>query len=160
MIARGIKHTAEHKVSTALILLLVIALVIVSTARISIPSGASASQPEVQPIVNAAPNSTEDYFRGQSTFDSALIWDSLSPELISRAEMSGASRDDLQMQLDQARELGRSVETISYIGAYNMDDGTSMQFYVATVRSSDVMPPDHIFYVFTLDPDGKIESIE
>lgn len=155
MIARGIKHALDHKVSSALILLLVIALIFVSTARTSQPSGALASQ-----TASVAPISTENYFEGQSTFDSNLIWQSLSDELISRAEMNGATKDELQAQLDQAKELGRVVDTVSYIGGYNMEDGQSMQFYVAAVRSSTDTPPDYIFYVFTLGLDGKIVSIE
>ncbi|MBI2955307.1 MAG: hypothetical protein HYY30_13415 [Chloroflexi bacterium] len=152
----AVKQIIDHKISTAVILVLVIALIVVSTARFSEPSGASASQK-----TGAAPSATEQYFKGQTDFDASLIWESLSDELIQRAELTGATQDDLQQQLDEARDLGREVENIVYIGGYNLDDGGSMQFYVVTVRGSEsAMSSDQMFYVFTLDDTGKILSIE
>ena len=156
LVSRGVKNIIDHKISTTLILVLVIALIFVSTAKFSEPQGASASQK-----TSAAPASTEQYFKGQQNFDSGLIWDSLSPDLIQKAELSGVTKDDLQQQLDQAKDLGRQVEQIAYIGGYNLNDGKSMHFYVVTVRSSATdTAPDQVFYVFTLDNQGKILSIE
>lgn len=156
LISGGVKYTLNHKVSSALILLLAIALIFVSTAKFSEPTGAQASQK-----ASVAPQSTEQYFKGQANFDSRLIWESLSDDLISRAEASGATRNDLQQQLDQAKELGREVARVAYIGGYNTDDGNSMQFYVVSMRSSTSDEAlDQIFYVFTLDPNGKILLIE
>ncbi|MDA8187517.1 MAG: hypothetical protein M0T85_05190 [Dehalococcoidales bacterium] len=156
LIGRGVKQIADHKVSSALILLLLVALVFVSTARFSGPSGVQASQK-----TGVAPTSTEQYFKGQTNFDSNLIWQSLSPSLIERAQMSGATVEALQEQLDEAKQLGRSYEDIAYIGGYNLNNGKTMQFYVVTVRRSPTdSNPDQIFYVFTLDESGKIMNIE
>ncbi len=156
MIARSIKYTLDHKVSSVLILLLVIALIFVSTARFSTPNNAMASQK-----IGVAPATTEQYFKGQSNYDSNMIWSVLSDDLKTRAAMSGATQDDLQAQLDDAKSSGRQVDQINYIGSYSMQDGKSMQFYVATVRrSGSDTSSDPIFYVFTLDTDGKILNIE
>lgn len=156
LVSRGVRQIAMHKVSSAIVALLLIALIFVSTAKVSEPGPAQAKAKNAsQPIA------TENYFKGQQSFDSQLIWSSLSPELIGRAEMSGATINDLQQQLDSARELGRTLEQVSYIGGYDLRDGGSMQFYVATVKSGDSLEDvDEIFYVFTLDKDGKIVSIE
>lgn len=155
LIARGVKQIVNHKVSSTLILLLTITLIFVSTAKFSEPQGAQAS-PKMTP-----PASTEQYFKGQVNFDSNPIWESLSPELVRRAELSGATREDLQQQLDEARQMGRQVQEIAYIGGYGLNDGKSMQFYVVTVRNSESDTAlDQIFYVFTLDQEGKILSIE
>lgn len=157
LVARGIKHIIDHKASSTLIILLTIALIFVSTAKFSEPQGAQASQVSQA----AAPATTEQYFKGQMNFNSAQIWETLSPELIRRAEASGATQQDLQDQLDRAREMGRRVKDVVYIGGYNLENGNSMQFYVVTVSDSATDDTvDQIFYVFTLDKDGKILSIE
>ncbi|MCL5961295.1 MAG: hypothetical protein M1358_18635 [Chloroflexi bacterium] len=156
LIIRGGQQIASHKVSSAIVALLLIALVFVSTAKFSQPGAAQASVGSV-----TQPSATANYFMGQRNFDSSLIWSSLSTDLISQAEGSGATQQDLQDQLDQARELGRGLQGVSYIGGHALQNGGSMHFYVATVSTGGVSSEaDEIFYVFTLDKDGKIEKIE
>jgi hypothetical protein len=157
LLRSGVREIYIHKISSATIALLLIALAFVGTDRFVVPDTAHVRGHST----NDQPAATVNYFKGQQDFDSELIWSSLSPELISEAEAAGATVQDLQDQLDQARELGRTLEQVAYIGSYDLHDGGSMHFYVATVKStvlsSDV---EEIFYVFTLDQQGKITSIE
>ncbi|MBI4319816.1 MAG: hypothetical protein HY675_15105 [Chloroflexi bacterium] len=155
LVLRGIEELWEHRLSTAIIMILLIALIFVSTVRFAEPSIAQASVKTLSP-----PPATEQYFKGQATYDSTLIWESLSRELIGRAAQSGATIDDLQAQLDQSRGMGRTFDRIDYVGSYGLPDGRSMQFYVVSTRRSPVAEVDQTFYVFTLDQTGKILSVE
>jgi hypothetical protein len=163
MIARSIKYTLDHKVSSVLILLMVIALIFTNAWRVSPPNAAQAAQNNVVAgkTAGAAPATTERYFQGQANYDSNMIWSVLSDDLKARAEANGSTQNDLQSQLDDAKAAGRQVDQINYIGNYDMQNGQSMQFYVATVSQSPTDPaPSPIFYVFTLDTDGKILDIQ
>ncbi len=163
MIARSVKYTLDHKVSSVLILLMVIVLIFSNAWRVTSPNAAQASQTNSVMTQNtgAAPATTEEYFQGQATYNSNMIWAVLSDDLKARAEANGATQSDLQAQLDDAKSTGRQVDQINYIGNYNMQDGKSMQFYVATVKQSPTdTAPNAIFYVFTLDTDGKILDIQ
>lgn len=156
MVARGAEQIYAHKVSSAIVALLVIALAFVSTAKFSEPGPAQASFK-----AGAQPAATANYFKGQETFNSDLIWSGLSQELIDQAAIAGATKQDLQDQLDSARDSGRFLQEVSYIGGHELRKGGSMQFYVATIRSDGLSSEvDEIFYVFTLDNQGKIVSIE
>ncbi len=158
LMVRVIGQLWEHKLSSAIIIILVIAMTFVGTARFSEPTSAlaTASSARMSP-----PQATEQYFQGQLRFDSGLIWDALSPELIGKAQTSGATLQDLQAQLDEAREVGRSITQVDYVGGHPMREGRTMQFYVAAVqRSATTADSEEIFYVFTLDHNGKIQSIE
>lgn len=163
MIARSIRYTLDHKVSSIMILLMVIVLIFSNSWRFSSPNVAQAAQnsSSISQKPGSAPSTTEQYFQGQATYDSTMIWGVLSDDLKARAEANGATRNDLQAQLDDAKATGRMVDQINYIGNYSMQDGKSMQFYVATVKQSpNDTAPNAIFYVFTLDTDGKILDIQ
>ncbi len=156
LVARGLQQLAAHPVSSAVVALLLIALAFVSMANFSEPGPAQATA-----RTSGQPAATVSYFQGQKNFDSGLIWSALSPDLVNQAEQAGASQQDLQDQLNQARDLGRELQGVEYIGGHELQKGGSMQFYVATVRSGDISTDaDEIFYVFTLDQNGKIVKIE
>lgn len=157
LFVRGARQVSMHKVSSAIVALLLLVLAFMISERLVAPDSVQASGRGA----NIQPTSTMSYFKGQQDFDSQLIWTSLSPELISQAEAAGATIDDLQDQLDEARELGRTLEQVAYIGGYDLRGGGSMQFYVATVKSTSLSEEvEEIFYVFTLDEEGKISKIE
>jgi len=108
----------------------------------------------------SAPTSTEDYLRGNQDYNADLVWNSLDNDAQSRLSSQGGSRDDLQQQMDAAKQKGVKLEQVSYIGSKAMPDGTSMQFYLVGVRQQQQSDIDYQPYMFTLDPSGKIAKVQ
>ncbi len=107
-----------------------------------------------------APMSTEDYLRGNQTYNADLDWNSLDSAAQSRVSAQGGSRDDLQQQMDAARQRGVQIAETSYIGGKSLPDGTSMQFYLVGIRQQTGSNVDYQPYMFTLDRDGKIAKVQ
>jgi hypothetical protein len=107
-----------------------------------------------------APPSTEDYLHGNQTYDASLVWGSLSGDAQSRLRNSGGSPEDLQRQMQTAKDHGIKLEEISYIGGKSLPDGTSMQFYLVGIRQQTKSDLDYQPYMFTLDRDGKIAKVQ
>ena len=108
----------------------------------------------------SAPASTEDYLRGNQTYNADLVWNSLDSDAQSRLSAQGGSRDDLQQQMDAAKQRGVQIAEMSYIGSKSLPDGTSMQFYLVGVRQQAGSNVDYQPYMFTLDRDGKIAKVQ
>lgn len=108
----------------------------------------------------SAPNSTEDYLRGNRDYNADLVWNALDSDAQSRLSAQGGSRDDLQQQMDAAKQKGIQIAETSYIGGKSLPDGTSMQFYLVGVRQQSGAGVDYQPYMFTLDRDGKIAKVQ
>ena len=108
----------------------------------------------------AAPSATEDYLRGNQTYDATLVWSSLDSDAQARLTSAGGSQDDLQRQMQAAKDHGIKLEEISYIGGKSLPDGTSMQFYLIGIRQQTTSDLDYQPYMFTLDRDGKIAKVQ
>ncbi|HEY1291536.1 MAG TPA: hypothetical protein VGJ60_00470 [Chloroflexota bacterium] len=107
-----------------------------------------------------APTSTEDYLKGNRDYNADLVWNSLDSDAQSRLSSRGGSRDDIQQQMDAAKQRGVQVAEMSYIGGKSLPDGTSMQFYLVGVRQQSGAGIDYQPYMFTLDRDGKIAKVQ
>jgi len=107
-----------------------------------------------------APTATEDYLRGNKDYNADLVWNSLDNDAQSRLSAGGGSRDDLQQQMDSAKQQGVKLEEVSYIGGKALPDGTSMQFYLVGIRQQARSDIDYQPYMFTLDRDGKIAKVQ
>src|SRR5947209_19690734 len=109
----------------------------------------------------SAPPAAEDYLRGNRDYNADLVWNSLDNDAQSRLASQGGSRDDLQQQMDAAKQKGVQLAEMAYIGGKSLPDGTSMQFYLVGIRqqtgSSSI---DYQPYMFTLDRDGKIAKVQ
>jgi len=108
----------------------------------------------------SAPNSTEEYMRGNRDYNADLMWTSLSNDAQSRLRDQGGSPEDLQRQMDAAKQRGMKLEEISYVGGKGLPDGSSMQFYLVGIRQQSRSDIDYQPYMFTLDRDGKIAKIQ
>jgi hypothetical protein len=108
----------------------------------------------------SAPLATESYLRGNQNYDANLVWNSLDSDAQSRLGASGGSRDDLQQQMDAAKQRGVQIAETSYIGGKSLPDGTSMQFYLVGIRQQTSASVDYQPYMFTLDRDGKIAKVQ
>lgn len=107
-----------------------------------------------------APMSTEDYMRGNRDYNADLMWSSLSSDAQSRLRGQGGSPEDLQRQMDSAKQRGMKLEEISYVGSRSLPDGTSVQFYLVGIRQQSRSDIDYQPYMFTLDRDGKIAKVQ
>jgi hypothetical protein len=108
----------------------------------------------------SAPGSTEEYLRGNRDYNADLVWNSLNNDAQSRLTSQGGSRDDLQQQMDTAKQKGVQLAEMSYIGSKSLPDGTSMQFYLVGIRQQSGSTIDYQPYMFTLDRDGKIAKVQ
>jgi hypothetical protein len=109
---------------------------------------------------SSAPLATEDYLRGNRDYNADLVWGSLNTDAQSRLQNRGGSLEDLQRQMEAARQQGIRLEEISYIGSHALPDGTSMQFYLVGIRQQARSDIDYQPYMFTLDRDGKIAKVQ
>jgi hypothetical protein len=107
-----------------------------------------------------APTATEDYMRGNRDYNASLVWNSLDSDAQSRLSASGSTVDDMQQQMDSAKQKGLQMTDASYIGGKTLPDGTSMQFYLVGIRQPAGSNIDYQPYMFTLDRDGKIAKVQ
>ena len=112
------------------------------------------------PLPRRAPDSTENYLKGTQSYNAELVISSLGDEALAAGRSRGAIQDQ-QQRLDAARERGVKMEQYDYIGGKSLPDGTSLQFYVATMRGlGGRSEPEYVTYIFTLDKSGKITRIQ
>ena len=108
-----------------------------------------------------APSSTENYLKGTQSYNAELMWTSLSDEALDRYRTRGLTIQDMQQQLDLARDRGTRFEQIDYVGGRPLPDGTSLQFYVVTSRGPGARAEtEYVTYIFTLDRSGKISKVQ
>lgn len=105
------------------------------------------------------PQATALYLRGQELYDAKLVWDAYSERVLREGAQRGLSLEDTQRQLDRARQSGTKIERVDYIGGYPISNG-SMHFYVVFRSDPSRREAVAVPYVFTLDANGKIDSVE
>jgi len=156
-LVRGIRYFVLHPAAliiTLAIVVIVVAAVIAAPVYLgSIPGLANLRS-------QSAPTATEDYLRGNQTYNADLVWNSLDSDAQSRLSAQGGSRDDLQQQMDAAKQRGMQIAETSYIGSKSLPDGTTMQFYLVGIRDQAGSNVDYQPYMFTLDRDGKIAKVQ
>jgi hypothetical protein len=109
---------------------------------------------------SSAPTATEEYLRGNQAYDAGLMWNSLSGDAQQRLTGQGGTKDDLQREMQAARDRGSKLEEISYIGGKSLPDGTSVEFYLVGIRDQPQASVDYEPYMFTLDRSGKISKVQ
>jgi hypothetical protein len=135
--------------------------VVVVAAIIAVPMFVVPSVPGLAGLrTQSAPPSTEDYLKGNCDYNAQLMWGSLNGDAQSRLRDQGGSPEDLQLQMDSAKQHGVRLEEVSYIGGKALPDGSSMQFYLIGVRQQSRSDIDYQPYMFTLDRDGKIAKVQ
>jgi hypothetical protein len=139
----------------------VIAAVVLVIAAIALAPLYAPRIPGVASLrTQTAPAATEDYLRGNRDYNADLVWNSLDADAQGRLSSQGGSRDDLQQQMDAAKQRGVQISEMSYIGGKSLPDGSSMQFYLVGVRQQSGANVDYQPYMFTLDRDGKIAKVQ
>lgn len=117
-------------------------------------SGATNLTLEQVPSVNS-------YIKGLTEFDARLMWNSLADDAINAMRARGGSLEALQSGLDDAKRRGARYEDITMIGTYPLQGGGKYLFYVLSRRGfSGTEQLEQVYFVFTVNPDGKITRIE
>ena len=162
----AIKFLVVHPLSSiALVVLLGVALLL-TTGFVPQPFGAQAGSTTSSASAIAqgnlpAPAATQGFMTGQTTYSADLVWDSLSNDLHNSLSQQGSGKDAIQQQLDKYKQDGRQMENFTYVGGYSPGGNKSFYFYVAAIRRPDLGgQADHVFFAFTVDPQGKILSVE
>ena len=117
-------------------------------------SGAVNLTTEQVPAVNS-------YIKGLTEFDARLMWSALDDEAINAMRSRGGSLEALQSGLDDAKRRGARYEDITMIGTYPLQGGGKYLFYVLSRRGfSGNEQLEQVYFVFTVNPGGKITRIE
>ena len=102
------------------------------------------------------------YIKGLTTFDATMMWFTLSDDAIASMRGRGGSLEALQAGLDDAKRRGATYEDIIQIGSYALRDGRKYLFFVLSRRGfgqgGDQL--EQVYFVFTVNRDGKITRIE
>jgi hypothetical protein len=154
---RGIRYLI---LNPAALVAWLIGLALVVALIVAVPIFA----PSIPGVANlrgaSAPMSTEDYMRGNRDYNADLMWTSLNNDAQSKLRDQGGSLEDLQKQMEAAKQHGMKLEEVSYIGGKSLPDGSSMQFYLVGIRQQARSDIDYQPYMFTLDRDGKIAKVQ
>lgn len=127
-------------------------------AGIRLPGGGDGAAPTAS---RNAPQSTENYLKGNQSFNAELMWSSLASEAQERFRARGSALPELQRQMEFAREQGTKLDGFSYVGGQQLPDGTSMHFYlVLTQGPQSRTDAQYVPYIFTLDRSGKISRVQ
>lgn len=121
----------------------------------------SLSMPSLRIGGSGQPVSTEAYMRGTETYNAELVWNAYNEEAQAMYRNRGITAQSMQGWLDETRQAGVKFEQVTYIGGQAFPDGTSMHFYtVLTRRQQPQTEVEPMWYVFTLDPTGKISRVQ
>jgi hypothetical protein len=121
----------------------------------------SLSMPSFRVGGGGQPEATEAYMRGTETYNAELVWNAYNEEAQTNYRNRGITAQAMQGWLDETRQAGVKFEQITYIGGQAFPDGTSMHFYtVLTRRQQPQTEVEPMWYVFTLDPAGKIARVQ
>ncbi len=108
-------------------------------------------------LIQPAP-SVVDFLRGQQTYDADLMWESFSPSFREELEQRDFTRERLAEQIESERQAGQRYRKYEYVGGLKLDGNRAMYFYAVEVASPQ--RESTISFVFTVDANGKIISVE
>lgn len=161
LVVRLVGAAGRRRRTFALLTTVGVGLVVASALNV-LPSfllGSPAPSGQFHQALEGEPPATANYIRGLQTNDVRLVWDSLSEQVTREMQRRGGV-DDLQRQLDRSQELGVRIDQIRYVGGSPIPNGRSLHFYVVGRTGRTRGDVAYVPYVFTLDPQGKIERVE
>lgn len=122
----------------------------------TLPVGGTLSVPAAAQL--PPPAVVESYLKAQANFDARGMWQAISDELKQSMNATDVSPQQLQTELDGARQQGRRYLMATYVGGVPMSEGRNVYFYVLTVSTprGDTDVP----YIYVVGTDGKIVSIQ
>jgi hypothetical protein len=162
-IAGGIRTLAFHPISSLIVIVLLAAVGFLGYKdygrggglRIGLNSGSSAATDSLPPSPAA-----EDFIKGQTTFNAALMWQSFSDPLKQQLSQRGTNQQTLQKQLDQRKQAGMKVDDVKYVGGVPTPDGSKLFVYVLAIEAPNNQGIAESHYVLTVDQTDKIIKVE
>jgi hypothetical protein len=156
-----IRTLAFHPISSLLVVLLIAAVGVLgyedySGGKLRLGPGGGGSTADVLPPSPAA----EDFIKGQTTFNAALMWQSFSDDLKKQLSQRGTNQQSLQRQLDQRKQTGSKVDQVQYVGGVQAADGTRLFMYSLTIQAPNQQGAAENHYVLTVDQTDKIIKVE
>jgi hypothetical protein len=101
----------------------------------------------------------QQYLQAQAGFNGKGMWDLLSDDMKNTIQQSsGATVDQLQSELDTAKQQGRRYSGATYVGGVPIAGGQRVYFYVVTVDTPS--GSTEVPYIYVVGSDGKIASIQ
>jgi len=160
-VVRRLAHrTIRGLIRARLLVVLLLGAALVAVALGGLQTLQSGSFELSLPGPRRAPEATENFLKGNQTYNAQLIVGSLSDDAVERGRARNVIQEQ-QQRLDMARERGVRMEEFDYVGGQRLPDGTSLQFYVVAMRGLGGRPElEYVPYVFTLDRSGKIVRIQ
>jgi len=161
-LAGVIRTLAFHPVSSLLVVILVAAVAFLGyqdagggKLRLGSSGGPSVADGNLPPSPAA-----EDFIKGQTTFNAALLWQSFSDDLKRQLTQRGTNQQSLQRQLDQRKQAGSKVDQVQYVGGVQAADGTRLFMYSLTIQAPNRQGAAENHYVLTVDQTDKIIKVE
>jgi hypothetical protein len=160
-VAGTIRTLAFHPVSSLLVVILAVAVGFLgyqdaTGGRLRLGGGGGPVSDGNLPPSPAA----EDFIKGQTTFNAALMWSSFSDDLKRQLSSRGTNQQSLQRQLDQRKQAGSKVDQVQYVGGVQAADGTRLFMYVLTIQAPNQQGAAENHYVLTVDQTDKIVKVE
>jgi hypothetical protein len=107
-----------------------------------------------------APQSTEAFMIGQINGNADEVWNALTATLHNQLTGVGRDKSYFQRQFDDQKKNGLIYESYQYVGGVPNANGTSIHFYVLTVKNSQTNVESKIPWTFEVDTDGKIAQAD
>jgi hypothetical protein len=169
VIARYVHLLARHRFVGCLLGLIV--LLGLCGLTLALARRLTPGQAELAPLAEVETNeagtlilvhedSVEEYVAGMTDFDAQRMWSAYADAVTTEMAARGRTVEELQRGLDQARQSGARIEDARALGTFPLRDGRRYVFYI--VRRSGFPPnggPEELYFIFTVDPSGKILNI-
>jgi hypothetical protein len=124
------------------------------------PTPAGVATPTPIPVSRTnAPPATEAFMIGQINGNADEVWNSLTATLHNRLAGVGRDKTYFERLFEAQKKSGLVYESYQYIGGVPNDNGTSIHFYVLTVKT-DQNTVSKIPWTFEVDKEGKIAQTD
>ncbi|TAK21019.1 MAG: hypothetical protein EPO26_16145 [Chloroflexota bacterium] len=111
-------------------------------------------------VINEPSSATDAYFRAVGRFDAAGMMAVYHPSVRDDMLARGASVERLQQSLDDASGRGARLVEARRLANIPIQDGRRYVFYIVTRTGfSAAGASEELYFVFTLDPSGRVLSI-
>ena len=121
----------------------------------------TAAAPTQAPVSRTnAPQSTEAFMIGQINGNADQVWNSLTATFHNQLTGAGRDKSYFQRLFDDQKKSGLVYESYQYVGGVSNSNGTSIQFYVLTVKNTQTNVESKIPWTFEVDTDGKIAQAD
>lgn len=111
-------------------------------------------------VTNDPVGPVDEYIAGMRAFDAQRMWSAYNEQVRGELTSRGQGLDVLQRGLTEARSRGATMDAAVQVGNYPLRDGRRYVFYVVTRSGfASTSTPEQLYFIFTVDPAGRILSI-